>query len=120
LALGAAYVAASEAGRPDFLADRLVSKHAVHLRADLNLGPTKISYLAKFDNDRNKWYDREYSISQVVGCIEPYVVKREFPNDYAVGIRLRLGDFLGILQRREQVRTKPVPLQTISRLPEKQ
>ena len=119
LTLGAAYISASEGGTPDFLADRLVSKNAIHLRGDLNLGPTKISYLAKFDMDRNKWYDREYTISQVIGCFEPFIVRREFPSDYAFGVRFRLGDFFDILERRKPARTKPVPPQTISEMPKK-
>lgn len=116
--LGAAYISASEAGTPDFLADRLVSRHAVHLRGDLNLGPTKLSYLAKFDFDRNSWYDKEFSISQVIGCFEPFIVRREFPSDYAFGVRFRLDDFFDILERRKPARTKPVPPQTISQMPQ--
>ncbi len=119
IGFGAAYISAGESGRADFIADRLVSKQALHLRADLNLGPTKISYLAKFDFSGKNWYDKEYSISQVIGCFEPFLVRREFPSDYAIGIKLRLDDFLSILERRKQVRTKPVGPQTISSLPDK-
>ncbi|MBC8063625.1 MAG: hypothetical protein H7Y17_02250 [Chlorobia bacterium] len=121
VALGAAWISGFEAGKPNFLADQLVSRNAAHLRADINLGPTKISYLAKFDFNRKKWYDQEYSISQVVGCLEPYLIRREFPRDYALGVRFRMNDFLGILERRKPVRTKPTspPSQTISALPSK-
>ena len=108
LTLGGAFITAGESGTPDFSADRLVSRHAVHLRADVNLGPTKLSYLAKWDFDRGAWYDKEYSISQVIGCLEPFLIRREFPSDYALGVRFRMDDFLGILQRRKQIRTKPV------------
>ena len=117
LRLGAAYVLASEAGTPDFVADRLVSKRAVHLRTDLDLGPTKLGYLAKYDFDKGKWYDTEFSISQVIGCLEPFIVRRTFPSDYAFGVRFRMDDFLGILERRKQTRTKPVTRQTISGAP---
>jgi hypothetical protein len=117
LTLGAAIIQASESGTPDFIADRLVSKRAGHLRADLNFGRTKLSYLAKFDFDRETWYDKEYSISQVLGCIEPFLIRREFPRDYAFGVRFRMDDLFDILERRRQVRTKPVPAQTISKTP---
>lgn len=114
LTLGAAYVAGAQGGRPDFVSDELVSKNAMHLRADINLGPTQISYLAKYDVNGRGWYDKEYSISQVVGCLEPFITRREFPRDYVLGIRLRFGNLFDMLQRRKQTRTKPVPLQQIS------
>lgn len=117
LTLGSAYITSGETGTPDFLADRLVSRNAMHFRADLNLGPTKVSYLAKFDFDRNNWYDKEYSISQVIGCFEPFLIRREFPSDYALGVRFRLDNFFSLLERRKQVRTKPVEPQTISQMP---
>ena len=117
--LGAAFISAGETGTPDFVADRLVSRHAFHARADLNLGPTKISYLAKYDYDRKSWYDKEYSISQVVGCLEPFLVRREFPRQYALGVRFRFDDFFSLLERRKQVRTKPTKPQTISGQPER-
>lgn len=112
--VGAAFVSAGETGTPDFITDRLVSKHAFHGRIDLNLGPTKISYLAKYDYDRKGWYDNEYSVSQVVGCLEPFLVRREFPREYAIGVRFRFNDFFSLLERRKQERTKPVPPQSIS------
>jgi len=114
LTLGAAYIAGGQSGRPDFIADELVSKNAAHFRADLNLGPTQISYLAKYDMNGMGWYDREFSVSQAVGCLEPFITRREFPRDYVLGVRLRLGNFFDMLQRRKQTRTKPVTSQQIS------
>src|SRR5262249_37167624 len=114
LTLGAAYIAGGQGGRPDFISDELVSKNAAHFRADLNLGPTQISYLAKYDMNGKGWYDREFSVSQAVGCLEPFITGREFPRDYVLGVRLRLGDFFDMLQRRKQTRTKPVAPQQIS------
>ncbi|MBN9501193.1 MAG: hypothetical protein BGO01_14200 [Armatimonadetes bacterium 55-13] len=114
LNLGGAFVFAGEAGNRDFISDSLYSKNALHLRGDINLGPTKISYLAKYDYGRNLWYDKEFSLSQVVGCLEPYLTRREFPKTYVIGIRLRLGEFLDPLQRRKQVRTKEPTKQIIS------
>lgn len=114
LTLGAAYIRAAEAGRPDYFADRLYSKDAAHFRADLNLGPTKISYLAKYDINRKNWYDKEFSISQVVGCLEPFLIRREFPRDYVLGVRLRFGNLFDVLERRKQTRTKTPTVQQIS------
>lgn len=99
--IGAAYMLGAETGRAEFEVDRLYSTNAFHARADLDLGPTKVSYLAKYDFERKKWYDREYSISQVMGCLEPYVLWRQFPSDYRIGLRLRIDDFLGLLSRRD-------------------
>jgi len=114
LTFGAAYIRAAEAGHPDYVADRLYSKDAAHLRMDVNLGPTKISYLAKYDLNRKNWYDKEYSVSQVVGCLEPFITRREFPRDYVIGVRLRFGNLFDILERRKQTRTKTPPVQQIS------
>jgi hypothetical protein len=111
---GVAYIASASGGDPLFRIDELFSKNAVHARADLNLGPTKISYLAKYDTDRKLLYDREYQIRQVVGCIEPFVVYRKFPSEYAFGFRLRADDFFSAIERRKVRRTKPVGPTVIS------
>ncbi|MCC7230006.1 MAG: hypothetical protein IT203_06400 [Fimbriimonadaceae bacterium] len=113
--LAGAYVQGFESGPSDYLADRLVSKRAVHLRADLKLGGTKLSVLSKFDQDRRAWYDKEWSASQAVGCFEVFMVRREFPRDYILGVRLRLDDFTSRLKKRKLERTRPVEPQTISR-----
>ena len=104
--LAGGFVMSKEAGTPDFQFDRLVAEQGFHLRADLNLGATKISYLTKYDKAL-KWYDREYMISQVAGCFEPFILYRQFPSDYRFGLRLRLDNFYDILQRRNFKRTKP-------------
>ncbi len=112
LRLAGGLVLSKQAGRPDFQFDRLVAEQGYHLRADLNLGPTKISYLTKYDRTL-KWYDREYTISQVAGCFEPFILYRKFPSDYRFGLRLRLDDFYDILQRRQFRRSKtaaPTPV----------
>jgi hypothetical protein len=99
-------------GTPDFFFDQLTAERGFHLRADLNLGATQISYLTKYDT-RLKWYDREYIISQVAGCFEPFILYRQFPSDYRFGLRLRLDNFYDILQRRNFRRTKKPPTKTV-------
>jgi hypothetical protein len=105
LRLAGGLVVSKSVGTPDFQFDRLVAEQGFHLRADLNLGPTQISYLTKYDRTL-KWYDREYIISQVAGCFEPFILYRQFPSDYRFGLRLRLDNFYDMLQRRQFKRTK--------------
>lgn len=102
--LGAAYVAAGEAGRADFAFDRVVSKSAVHLRADYQLGPYTARYLAKYDTARALWYDREYELALAAGAFEPFLQFREFPSETRIGVRLRIESLADKLQRRRQSR----------------
>lgn len=100
LRVGAAYMLAGETGTPAYLADRLYSMKAWHLRGDADLGATKLSMLAKYDIGEGRWYDHEYSVSQVIGCFEGYVLWRQFPSDYRFGVRLRADLFFEALQNR--------------------
>jgi len=88
-----------DAGTPAFPIDPLYSKVGFSLRGDLNLGPTKISYMEKYDSTM-RWFDREYTVSQVVGCFEPYILYRENPSDYQLGLRLRLDNLTDLLTQR--------------------
>lgn len=100
LALGIFGVQASSAGQPDFTVDQLDYKDGVHLRADLNLGPTKFRYLTKRDS-RLGWYDQEFYVSQVVGCLEVFVISRKVPSEYKFGFKLRVDQFVDLLQRKK-------------------
>jgi len=106
LRLAAAYVIGGDTGRPMFEADRLESSNAIHLRADVNLGATKFSYLTKYDRGSGKWFGREYSASQVMGAFEPFIVYRSIPSDYRFGIRLRADSWFEILRSRDPKRKK--------------
>lgn len=99
LDLGAVGVVASEFGEPTFEADRLYATTGAHFRADIKLGPTKASYLYKYDVGR-KWYDREWSVSQVAGCVEVYLQSREYPQSYRYGVKLRVDQFVDLIQSR--------------------
>lgn len=105
--LSAGGFASQDFGTPDFSIDRLYAKNGIVLRSDFDLGPTKFSYMTKWDRDR-RWFDREYTASQVVGSLEPFVVYRKFPREYSIGIRFRLDEFYAALRRRDFRRTKSV------------
>ena len=100
LTLGVAYAHGEDWGGATFQADKLLIRDVAMARADLNFGPTKISYLVKRDFDRDKWY-REYMVSQVMGCLQVFVMSRQFPRSYQLGITLRLEEFLGLLRSRK-------------------
>lgn len=110
IALAAGVFASQEAGSTPFSVDRLYAKNGFVLRADFNLGPTKFSFMQKWDRDLGR-FDREYTASQVVGCLEPFVAYRKYPNEYNLGLRFRLDEFYDVLRRRDFKRTKPVKTQ---------
>lgn len=103
--LAAAYEGAFEQGTPTFVADRLYKNHWISVRSDLFLGPTKLSVLQKYDPRGQSWFDSEFQISQVAGCLEPYLVYRRFPRGYSFGFRLRVDDLLDVIRRRQGLKT---------------
>lgn len=100
ITLGVAYVAGRAAGEPDFLFDRLDFNSSVHLRADYVVGPYTLRYLAKYDLNRKSWYDREWEIALAAGSLQPFIVRREFPTDFRVGVRFRIDAFTRRLEQR--------------------
>jgi len=93
----------TQKGTPQFQFDSPVATRGFQVRADVDLGPTKFSYLTKFDKGLG-WFDREYIVSQVAGCFEPFLLYRQFPQTYTLGVRLRLDDFYEILSRTDFAR----------------
>jgi|GEM_PF-652453 len=114
--LSSSYFTSQDFGNPLFVIDPLFAKRGYVGRADFNLGPTKFSYMIKYDPALG-WFDREYTISQVVGCIEPYLISRERPRSYNLGFRLRLDDFYDVLRHRNFKRPAPVGDTVISPTP---
>ncbi|MFZ4506966.1 MAG: LptA/OstA family protein [Fimbriimonas sp.] len=108
ITIGAAYVQSESFGTPEFIMDELLATTGYHIRADADLGPTKLSLLWKWDRAR-KWYDREYQFSQVMGCLEPFALYRQVPGDYRIGIRFRLEDFRALIQKRDIGRAQAPP-----------
>lgn len=98
--VGGTYFVASEFGKPTFVADRLFSKSGYHLRLDADFGTTQFSYLAKYDDNRKKWYDNEFSITQTIGSIMPFVSYREFPRSFTFGVKLRAEETLNRIAKR--------------------
>jgi hypothetical protein len=95
---GGAFASASY-GDPLYPIDELYAKDGGMVRSDLNLGATRIGYLLKWDTHLG-WFDREYEITQVAGCLEPFLLVREFPRAYDLGIRFRLDPFYDVLRHR--------------------
>jgi lipopolysaccharide export system protein LptA len=87
--------------------DPLYAKDGYVMRADVDLGTTRVGYMQKWDR-RLGMYDREYYASQAIGCLEPFVLYRKYPGEYQLGLRFRLDEFYDLLRRREFKRTKPV------------
>ncbi len=87
--IGVAYSNSTSFGDPPSTIDALDSKSAFHFRADLAGGSTNVSTLLKYDPDRKDWYDYEFSIHQLAGCIEPFVSFRSRPRRITFGFTLR-------------------------------
>ncbi len=97
--LSAGAFASQGFGTPEFKSDQLFATRGMIWRIDYRSKLTKISFLRKWDVNR-KWFDQEYLVSQAVGCVEPYVLYRQFPGDFRVGIRLRLDDITDVFRNR--------------------
>ncbi len=104
LTMGASYSVGGSAGTPDFPFDGLWTNHSLNLRADYVVGPYTFRYLAKYDDDKDVWYDREYEVSLAAREFEPYIVFRQFPSDTRFGIRFRIDRLRDRLMRRHQNR----------------
>lgn len=104
LSIGAAYQDSLDFGTPQFGIDPLAIKSAFHGRVDFDFGPTKLSFLNKYDFRKRKIVDREFVASQVIGCVEFFYLIREFPRDTAVGLKLRAQDFFESLRSRKPKR----------------
>lgn len=98
LRLSAAYSAATEHGQKRFLFDAIEPMRELCLRVDFDSGPTRFSLLSKYDADLRKWFDHEFSIRLVAGCLEPYISYRSFTQEFGFGVTLRAIDVLSKLQ----------------------
>ncbi|CAN5661218.1 hypothetical protein BH11ARM2_BH11ARM2_16790 [soil metagenome] len=113
LTLGAAGFYGKEVGQTDFPADSLYTQTGYSLRADLKLGGFRGRYMVRYDT-RLKWFDREYSVNQVFGCLEAFLIYRQYPQNYQIGVTLRVDQFVGVLTRRKFERTQPIKRTVIS------
>ncbi|MEZ5162400.1 MAG: hypothetical protein R2688_01365 [Fimbriimonadaceae bacterium] len=85
---------------PRIAFDGVPVTHSMNLRADYRKGPYTFSYLAKYDLRNSIWYDKEWEIALAAGTFEPFIVSREFPSDFRMGIRFRINSFVDRLQQR--------------------
>lgn len=83
--------------------DDLVSLQGATARFDLNGGPTQASLMWRYDSKRG-WYDRQWTVSQVVGCFQPFLIYRSFYGDYRFGVNIRVGNIGDVLSRRNYER----------------
>ena len=97
----AAYFRATSFGTPDFIADQLFSKNALHLRLDFHWKPTDLSFLLKYDFDRNDLYDIEVSLGQVLRSVRPFISYRSFPGSISFGVTLRADNLFAALEKRK-------------------
>jgi len=109
---GVGVYTSTDFGHPDYVIDPLVSKQGAVFRGDLDFGPTKFSIMTKWDPTL-QWFDHEFTASQIVGCFDVYIMHREFPNEYAFGLRLNFQDLADLLGSRHFVRP-PAPKHVIS------
>lgn len=100
---------AKEWGTPAFEIDPLYANRSFNLRGDLMLGSIKASSLVKYDMQRRRWYDTEWSFSIVADSLEPYLTTRQFPKTYQIGVRFRFDALRDRLTSRVQKRREPVP-----------
>lgn len=98
--IGAAYAVGGQTGTPDFLFEQLDFASAMLVRADYSIGPYTLRYLAKYDFKGQTWYDKEWEIALAAGSLEPFMVRREFPSDYRIGVRFRIDRFTNRLLER--------------------
>jgi len=113
LRFGASYTAAKAFGTPAFAYDEPLRFREVGLRADLDFDTTQIRFLAKYDPSTRTIFDREFYISRVMGCIEPFVVYRERPHKLFLGIMLPINRVFDQLSKDELARRAAV-LHTVS------
>lgn len=105
--VGAALSQGLEFGFARFASDELYSTRTLHLRADLDLGATTLGILGKYGFGDRRWFDTEISLSQVAGCLEPYVLYRRFPRTLSFGVRFRLDDLFERIERRANPQRAP-------------
>ena len=98
--IGLAYEGGAQFGDATFSDDRLYKTQSLDARFDWLLGPTNFSFLEKYDPRKRSIWDWEVEVSQVSGCVVPYLVYRNFPRGVALGLKLRLDTLVDAIRRR--------------------
>lgn len=108
MSLSAQYTRAKEIGTPAFEIDRLYARNGWAARVDYKLGPTTAAILWKYDFDRHRWVDTEWSLAWVAGSYEPFIATRLNPKTFVFGVRVRFEDIAQRLATRSvSRRAKP-------------
>ncbi len=88
-----------DAGTPQFEIDPLYSTGGSLLRADVAFAGSRLSFLSKYDVHRGA-YDNEFSLNQVIGCVEAYYIYRSYPSRSQIGLTLRVQPLLDTIRKR--------------------
>lgn len=110
VSFGVAYVAFAEKGDPLYGFDRIWPGKHWSLRTDVSLGPRSLSYVAKYDPNRKSWFDHEIALRQIAGSVTPYLIVRQFPSRFTIGVELRTLEILkriGTRYERPESKEKP-------------
>jgi hypothetical protein len=106
--LGVSYTSSKAWGIPDFPYDAPFRSREVGMRADFDFDTTQLRLLVKYDPSDRSIFDREFYFSQVIGCIEPFVVYRERPHKFFVGIKLPINRVFDRLLKVKNEREKAI------------
>jgi hypothetical protein len=107
LRVGAAGFWGGQKGMADFPVDDLDREFGYVGRADLLSGPTRFSYLLKYDPRTGSLYDREFSFRQAIGILDAYVDFRRNPSQFRYGLMFRLNSLLDSVSSRSPHRPAP-------------
>ena len=107
--MGLAYSDSDTFGTPDFGFDRRLYDRAVHGRIDYIRGPFTLRGLWKYDPVSHAIFDHEYEFAIVAESFEPFMVWRQQPSDFRIGVRFRISEFRQRLQRRQVKREVQQP-----------
>ncbi len=103
---GAAYVRGWQQGTELYPFDRLYRDRELNLRADLDLEQTQLRVMFKFDPGGKSLFDQEIYFSQVLGCLEPFIVYRKSPRKFFIGLKLPIGHAFDRLAQRQALQRK--------------
>ena len=93
-------------GVPQFSFDQLIARNGVDGRVDLHFGGTNISVLEKW-SATGHWFEPEFRVSQVAGCVEPFLIYHRFTHDFRIGVKMRMEDVFRVFKDRNEPEKSP-------------
>lgn len=100
LYLSTAYVNGREFGTPFSIADTYLAGPEYHARLDLNLGPTKFTYVNRYSARLQSWYRSQVYFSQDIDAFRFFLVTDQKLSQLSFGLQLRVDEILESLKRR--------------------